>query len=46
MLSGKVQCWESQERVPREQISHQGQAGVLVSFGPVGNWLQARKGWF
>ena len=26
------------------QLSHQGQAGVLVSFGPAGNWLQVRIG--
>ena len=42
--SGQVQCWESEGWVPAEQLGHQGQAGVLLSLGPAGNWLQARNG--
>ena len=41
-LSGPVQCKVSQWRVPAEQLGHQGEAGLLESLVPAGNWLEER----
>ena len=42
LISGQVQSWVFEGRVPGEQLCNEGDAQSLVSLGPAGNWFQNR----